>query len=183
MDNAGSSADQPTSFKSAAELFVALLALAACSPAPPAMQKLRIDLWTFSLPADWSQEPEGRALLPPDGSKACYAKTLELTGEEEMSEAEFAALVQESFRKALARESDAEWRIMTEKSWTGGEAFHSLLGSWDQEGSFCMMSKVLVHQEQAVQLTLHDYSCPDYPAAARFFAPIFESLKADSDKF
>jgi hypothetical protein len=146
--------------------------------------RVEIGRWCFSLPSGWKPKPQPNVDIPyfesDDGAKGCYAKSLVFKEPVTRDELATAKYVQGIHRESFLGAIGTKWKQLSELEAKRAGQLFSTLELYDQTAKYRIVSCVLVHAELAIQVTFHDYWCPDLAKSKQYFNALEQSISARS---
>ena len=129
------------------------------------------------MPDGWaSKESNGSDYFEAlDGTKGLYVKAIELSDPKETAR-ELADYIQDVHFRAFADLDESAWAVVDQLAVDVHQFCRSRLDLYDSEANYRVLSLVLCDASKAIQVSVHDYFCENYPASRGDFSDLEKSV-------
>ena len=141
------------------------------------VQLAKIGPWQFDMPDGWQGKGSESAdyFEEPGGAKGLYVKSIVLSHPKDSPQA-LAEYVQGVHLRSFNELRGSEWVVMKRTDQEQDGIVRSVLDIYDVQASYRVLSFVVCGNQQAIQISVHDYACIDYSSTCNQFAPLAASI-------
>jgi hypothetical protein len=136
-----------------------------------------IGTWEFEMPDGWvSKESNGSDYFEAlDGTKGLYVKAIELSDPKQTAR-ELADYIQDVHFRSFADLDKSAWAVVDQLAADEHQFCRSRLDLYDSKANYRVLSLVLCDASKAIQVSVHDYFCENYPASRDDFSELEKSV-------
>jgi hypothetical protein len=142
------------------------------------VQLAKIGPWQFDMPEAWANAGNEDAdyFVAPGGEKGLYVKWVALP-EPKASTQALAEYLQGVHLRSFNDLRGSNWEVVERKAQEQHGLVRSVLDIYDTAACYRVLSFVVCGNQQAIQISVHDYLCTDYFSNRNEFAPLAASIR------
>ena len=142
------------------------------------MQLAKIGPWQFDMPEAWTNAGNADAdyFVAPGDEKGLYVKWVALPEPKSSAQA-LAEYLQDVHLRSFNEIRGSNWEVMERKAREQHGLVRSVLDMYDAAACYRVLSFVVCSNQQAIQISVHNYQCTDYFTTRNEFVPLAASIQ------